>query len=185
MNPKPPSTVALIAHDGQKVELLTFVSHHRETLSRFDLMATDSTGERLRSKMGLAVATCGHGPGGGDVAIAAAVAAGKIAAVLFFLDSGTAHPHIADVHALIRQCCWHNTPIALNASTAVAVISMLTDHATELEYASALTCSGQPVDIHEERHTVLGPHAPGDHHHTLERRPSSRVVPPGGHSSPQ
>lgn len=178
---KPPSVVALIAHDERKADLLAFASQHRQTLSRFDLMATNSTGDRLRSEMGLEVVTCGHGPGGGDVAIAAAVAVGRVAAVLFFLDPGTAHPHIEDVRALIRQCCWHNTPVALNSSTAVAVMAMLRDRAMEVEAASATTCSSQLVGgAYEGQHSVLPPHAPGDHRQAHERRPQSSMINPSG-----
>jgi methylglyoxal synthase len=40
-------TIALIAHDGKKDDMVRFVRAHRETLARFDLIATGTTGERI------------------------------------------------------------------------------------------------------------------------------------------
>jgi methylglyoxal synthase len=117
--------IALVAHDGRKSELIAFARRHCDTLSRYGVMATDGTGTRLQRELGWTVAACGHGPSGGDVTVAAAVAAGEVVAVLFFLDPSVAHPHAPDCQALIRQCCVHNVPVALNPSTAAAVLSWL------------------------------------------------------------
>ncbi|MFE3701514.1 hypothetical protein ACFXO7_27005, partial [Nocardia tengchongensis] len=64
-------------------------------------------------------------PHGCSVAIAAAVAAGQIAAVVFLYDPSGCLPHDHDCQALIRQCCVHNVPFALNLSTAAAVTAQL------------------------------------------------------------
>ena len=50
-------TIALIAHDKKKLDLALFALEHRETLKRFDLIATGTTGSILESKTGLRAAT--------------------------------------------------------------------------------------------------------------------------------
>lgn len=118
------STIALIAHDNMKAEMIEFVHHYSVVLSGFEVVATDGTARRL-DDTGLAVSTCGHGPSGGDVTIAAAVATDQVAAVFFFLDPSVPHPHAVDVGALIRQCCIHDVPLALNVSTALSIATGL------------------------------------------------------------
>ncbi|MEV0465740.1 methylglyoxal synthase [Nocardia tengchongensis] len=118
-------TIALVAHDDMKSDLIEFARQHHSMLSGFDIMATDSTGARLRQEFGWPVTACGHGPHGGDVAIAAAVAAGKVAAVVFLYDHSGFLPHDHDCQALIRQCCVHDVPFALNLSTAAAVTAQV------------------------------------------------------------
>ena len=45
--------------------------------------------------------------------------------MFFFIDSAVAHPHAPDVSALIRQCCIHDVPLALNRTTADAIVTRL------------------------------------------------------------
>ena len=53
------------------------------------------------------------------------IAQGKVAAVFFFTDPLSAHPHDADIHALNRISCVHDTMFANNPSTANALIYAL------------------------------------------------------------
>ncbi len=55
---------------------------------------------------------------GGDAQIAAMVAEGRIAAVLFFVDPLSAHPHDPDIRTLLRVCNVHDVPIATNVAAA-------------------------------------------------------------------
>ena len=112
------TTLALIAHDGKKADLVAFATFNRAALSEFDLVATATTGRLLREKVGLAVDTVLSGPQGGDTQIAALVAEGRIAAVLFFVDPLSAHPHDPDIQAVLRVCNVHNVPIATNVAAA-------------------------------------------------------------------
>ena len=112
------TTRALIAHDGKKADLVAFATFNRAALSEFDLVATATTGRLLREKVGLAVDTVLSGPQGGDTQIAALVAEGRIAAVLFFVDPLSAHPHDPDIQAVLRVCNVHNVPIATNVAAA-------------------------------------------------------------------
>jgi methylglyoxal synthase len=111
-------TLALIAHDGKKADLVAFATYNRSALAEFDLVATSTTGQLLRDKVGLDVRTVLSGPMGGDAQIAALVAEGRIRAVLFFVDPLSAHPHDPDVRTILRVCNVHNVPVATTVSAA-------------------------------------------------------------------
>ena len=58
---------ALVAHDGRKAELISFIAEHRAFFSEQNLLATATTGERIESELGLQIArTVLSGPKGGD-----------------------------------------------------------------------------------------------------------------------
>lgn len=117
-------TVALIAHDGKKDEMIRFARDHRDVLSRYELVATGTTGRRIAEATNLPVTRLLSGPLGGDAQIAAQVAEGKIEAVFFFIDPLGKHPHDPDINTLLRICNVHNVPLATNAATAAFIISM-------------------------------------------------------------
>ena len=118
-------TIALIAHDKKKLDLALFALEHRETLRRFDLIATGTTGGILESKTGLSVTRYLSGPLGGDQQIGARVAQEEVMAVIFFRDPLTAQPHEPDVSALLRLCDVHDVPLATNPASASALIHWL------------------------------------------------------------
>jgi methylglyoxal synthase len=111
-------TIAIIAHDGRKADLVAFATYDREVLARFGLVATATTGRLLRETVGLEVETVLSGPLGGDAQIAAMVAEGRIAAVLFFVDPLSTNPHDPDIRTLLRVCNVHDVPIATNVASA-------------------------------------------------------------------
>lgn len=114
-------TIALIAHDGKKAELLDFVNEHRTFLERFNLIATGTTG-RLLGALGVDVKPYLSGPVGGDAQIAADVATGDCHAVIFFRDPLGMHPHDPDISMLLRICDVHNVPLATNPATAQLIV---------------------------------------------------------------
>ncbi|MFW5708590.1 MAG: methylglyoxal synthase [Chloroflexota bacterium] len=116
-------TVALIAHDGKKADMLAFALKYKEVLERYELIATSTTGEMLQDKCGLKITRMLSGPIGGDAQIAAQVAEGKVAAVFFFVDPLGKHPHDPDIQTLLRICNAHNVALASNSATAAFVIS--------------------------------------------------------------
>lgn len=79
-------TIALIAHDGKKADMMAFAIQNKEILKNFHLVATATTGKLLEEKIGLKVDRCFSGPLGGDVQIASKVVSGEIHAVFFFDD---------------------------------------------------------------------------------------------------
>ena len=115
--PKRP-TLALIAHDGRKADLVAWATFNRGRLAEFELVATATTGALLRDKVGLNVRAVLSGPLGGDAQIAAMVVERKIRAVFFFVDPLSAHPHDPDIRTVMRVCNVHNVPIATNVAAA-------------------------------------------------------------------
>jgi len=120
-----PNCIALIAHDSKKDELMAFAKTHRALLSRYHLIATENTGIRLQQATGLEIERLLSGPQGGDLQIAAKVATGEVAAVLFFIDPLRRQPREPDVMPLLRMCAVHNVAIAFNLATAEAIASQL------------------------------------------------------------
>lgn len=120
------STIALIAHDGKKDDMVRFATAQREVLRRFQLIATGTTGERITRATGLPVERMLSGPLGGDAQIASRVAEGQVVAVIFLVDPLYAHPHEPDIQGLLRICNVYNVPLATNELTAVLVLNGLT-----------------------------------------------------------
>ncbi len=119
----PQKTLALIAHDGKKADMVAFAIAHKDLLAGYRLVATATTGRLLIDKCALPVELMLSGPHGGDAQIAALVATGQIAAVFFFVDPLGKHPHDPDIQGLLRICNVHNVPLATNPATAELVIT--------------------------------------------------------------
>ena len=116
-------TLAMIAHDGKKVDMVAFATFNREKLAGYHIIATGTTGRLLHDKVGLEVEALLSGPIGGDAQIAARVAQGEVDGVVFFVDPLNAHPHEPDIQGLLRVCNVHNVPLATNVATADLIIS--------------------------------------------------------------
>jgi methylglyoxal synthase len=114
-------TLALIAHDGKKAQMVAFVKDNLETLRKFNLIATSTTGH-LVSEAGLKVKRMLSGPYGGDAQIASAVAVGTCHGVIFLRDPLGMHPHDPDISSLLRICDVHDVPLATNLSSARLLI---------------------------------------------------------------
>jgi methylglyoxal synthase len=119
----PEKTLALIAHDGKKADMVAFALAYRDRLKEYNLVATGTTGRMIEEKCGLPVQRMLSGPLGGDAQIASMVAAGQIEAVFFFVDPLTAQPHDPDIQGLLRICNVHNVALATNVSTAQYIIT--------------------------------------------------------------
>lgn len=129
-------SVAVIAHDGKKADLVAFATFNRERLSEFRIVATAATGGPLRAKVGLDVECLEPGPLGGDAQIAARVVDGSIRAVFFIVDPLDKHPHDPDIQTVLRVCNVRNIPLATNVATADALIgSALLDAPASRELA--------------------------------------------------
>ena len=86
--------LALIAHDGKKAEMVSFVMKRLKFFKRDDveLVATGTTGTMI-THAGLKVERVQSGPLGGDAEIAAMVTRGEIDGVIFFRDPLGKHAH--------------------------------------------------------------------------------------------
>lgn len=114
-------SIALIAHDGKKPEMVSFVMRNKETLLKFEIFATGTTGGFIE-KEGFQVHKLLSGPKGGDAQIAALLAEGKMDVVIFFRDPLDKHPHEPDVQMLMRLADVHNIPLATNPMTAYYIL---------------------------------------------------------------
>lgn len=111
-------TIALIAHDGKKQELIEWCAENREILSKHFLCGTGTTARLVAEKTGLPVKGYNSGPLGGDQQIGAKIVEGNIDFVVFFSDPLEAQPHDPDVKALLRIAQVYDIPIANNRATA-------------------------------------------------------------------
>ncbi len=123
-------TIALIAHDGKKEEMVAFAEANHRFLEMFHLVGTGTTSKRITEATGLTVEAMLSGPMGGDAQIAAGVAEGRIHCVIFLVDPLYAHPHEPDIQGLMRVCNVHNIPMATNVITATMLLNGL--NATDL-----------------------------------------------------
>ncbi|MGA7936373.1 MAG: methylglyoxal synthase [Kovacikia sp.] len=121
-----PNSIALIAHNAKKEDMVNFASQHAPLLGRYQLIATATTGQRIQDATGLVVEKMLSGPMGGSTQIAAEVASGNVIAVIFLVDPLYAQPHEPDVQALLRICNVYNIPLATNLATAEAIAARLT-----------------------------------------------------------
>ncbi len=119
----PRKTIALIAHDNRKGDLLEWATHHRDVLAEHDLCATGSTGALIAEELDLDIVRFKSGPLGGDQQIGAKIAEGELDVVIFFWDPLLAQPHDVDVKALLRIAVVYNIPIASNRASADFMIS--------------------------------------------------------------
>ncbi|GBG56839.1 methylglyoxal synthase [Sporomusaceae bacterium FL31] len=118
-------TIALIAHDRKKQEMLEFVRVHTSLLAQHKLVATATTGRLIAENTGLEVTTFLSGPLGGDQQIGALVATQNIDIVIFLRDPLTAQPHEPDITALLRVCDVHDVPLATNKTTAHLLLNAI------------------------------------------------------------
>lgn len=116
-------SIALIAHDGKKADLIGWCDQHKDILSKHFLCGTGTTARMITDKTGLPVKGYNSGPLGGDQQIGAKIVEGRIDFVIFFSDPLTAAPHDPDVKALLRVAQVYDIPIANNRATADFLIT--------------------------------------------------------------
>jgi len=127
-------SIALVAHDGRKDELITWVKFNAKTLSKFNLYATGTTGRLIEeievTENGKSyhpfngkVTRLFSGPLGGDQQIGALIAERKIGMLIFFCDNLIVQGHQNDVSALTRLAALYNIAFATNRTTADMLIT--------------------------------------------------------------
>ena len=121
-------TIALVAHDNRKADMVEWAKYNSETLSHHKLICTGTTGGLIKNALeekGIEVdVTCmNSGPLGGDAEIAALVVRKQVNLAIFLIDDLHAQPHEADIQMLLRQCRVHNVPIACNRYSADLMIT--------------------------------------------------------------
>ena len=122
-------TVALVAHDHRKADMVDWVIYNSDFLASHHLVCTGTTGTLVQKALiGEGIKEpdliCMHsGPMGGDAEIAAMVVRKEIDLAVFLIDDLNPQPHEADIMMLLRQCRVHNVPIACNRYSADLMIT--------------------------------------------------------------
>lgn len=128
-------TIALVAHDNCKKDLIEWVEWNWKILIEHKLICTGTTGrlieEAINKKMekesskehGFNITKLKSGPLGGDQQLGALIASEEIDILIFFWDPMQPLPHDVDVKALLRIAVLYNIPTACNRSTADFIIS--------------------------------------------------------------
>ena len=122
MKTKQVKTIALIAHDNKKAEMVNWAMKNKSVLEKYQLCGTGTTAKLVADATDLKVKRYLSGPLGGDQQIGAKVAEKKIDLVIFFWDPLESQPHDPDVKALLRIAVVYDIPIATNKATADYVI---------------------------------------------------------------
>lgn len=115
-------TIALIAHDNKKTEIIEWAVKNKDILAKYDLCGTGTTARLVAEATGLNVKRYLSGPLGGDLEIGAKTAEGEIDVIIFLWDPLQTQPHDPDVKALLRIAVVYDVPIATNVATANYVL---------------------------------------------------------------
>ena len=115
-------TIALIAHDHKKHDMVNWAIQNKEILEKYARCGTGTTAGLVAEATGLEVKGYLSGPLGGDLQIGAKAAEGGIDMIIFFWDPLESQPHDPDVKALLRIAVVYDIPIATNKATANLII---------------------------------------------------------------
>ncbi|KGE71984.1 methylglyoxal synthase [Spirochaeta lutea] len=126
-------TIALVAHDNRKSDLVEWVQYNWKRLQGHRLVCTGTTGKLVSQAFAAKSQATGDvipeilrmksGPLGGDQQLGAMIAEGKVDIMVFLWDPMEPQPHDVDVRALERIAVLYNIPYASNRATADFLIS--------------------------------------------------------------
>ena len=130
---KKKKTIAIVAHDNRKKDMIEWVSWNWKELLPHSLVCTGTTGkltqETIEAKckendeVPPSVLRMKSGPLGGDQQLGAMISERNVDMLIFFWDPMQPQPHDVDVKALLRIAVLYNIPTASNRSTADFMVS--------------------------------------------------------------
>jgi len=130
---KKKKTIALVAHDNRKGDLIDWVEYNWKELMMHDLVCTGTTGSMVsdaidkkcseNNEVPPSITRFKSGPLGGDQQLGALIAEGKVDIFIFLWDPMQPQPHDVDVKALLRICALYNVVTATNRATADFIVS--------------------------------------------------------------
>ncbi|WP_308639166.1 methylglyoxal synthase [Paenibacillus silvisoli] len=118
-------SIAFIAHDRKKDEMVNFVTAYEHVFQGHKLYSTGTTGLRIMEKTSLSIHRFMSGPLGGDQQIGALVAQNEMDLIIFLRDPLMAQPHEPDIIALLRLCDVQGIPVATNVATGELLVRAL------------------------------------------------------------
>lgn len=116
-------TIALVAHDNKKDELIEWSISNKDYLSNHKLIGTGTTAALISKHTGLEVEGLFSGPLGGDQQLGARIAEGKVDILIFFWDPLETQPHDPDVKALLRITTLYDVPLATSKTCADYIVT--------------------------------------------------------------
>jgi len=130
---KKKKTIALVAHDNRKKDIVEWVSYNWKELLPHSLVCTGTTGRLIQEtiekkcvqndQVPPEIMRLKSGPLGGDQQLGAFICEGKVDILIFFWDPMQAQPHDVDVKALLRIATVYNIPTAIDRATADFIVS--------------------------------------------------------------
>ena len=119
-------TIALHADNEKKVLLENFCIAYKNILNRYNLIATQSTGQHIALVTGLNISMLLSGGLGGDKQLETAIMNKEVDALITFERVSLDNFHeIADHNSLVRLCDYFSIPVATNIATAECLILAL------------------------------------------------------------
>lgn len=126
-------TIALVAHDNRKKDLIEWVEYNYKHLLPNKLVCTGTTGRLVEDAINSClkdgeslkykITRFKSGPLGGDQQLGALITEGKVDMAIFLWDPMQPQPHDVDVKALLRIVVLYNVPTACNRATADFLIT--------------------------------------------------------------
>ncbi|MEO0869274.1 MAG: methylglyoxal synthase [Cyanobacteria bacterium J06642_11] len=168
-----PDCLALIAHDTQKDDMVTLATNYRHVLSRYHLIATETTGKLVHAITGLPVERMAAGAMGGELQIAARVVSGEVTGVIFLLDPVSVNPNEPDIRALLRVCTLHNVLLATNMVTAELAIQAVAKRRDAYLIFNPVSGQGSPDRDLALIRQILAPQV---NLHTIFTQPDVNVI---------